>query len=216
MLQPAPGKQPATIAVLRGEDGTVRAAAMYDVKQKFDDLGFANAVELRNLVGLEPLDEVLLLRWLLERRLVGRLTAERCNPRTPVKWMLQDGRRFRTTSAEDAVWVRIVDVPVAVSARTTIAAGGEVAVAVEDRLVDDAARTWLVAADGDGGLTCEPTDRAPALTLDVQLLAPVLWGYAAPSRLAAAGRLTVHDPDGLATLDRLLAVSEPSWCSTGF
>jgi hypothetical protein len=52
--------------------------------------------------------------------------------------------------------------------------------------------------------------------LDVGLLAPVLWGYAAPRRLAHAGRVTVHDRAGLATLDRLLAVTEPSWCATGF
>lgn len=216
VLRPRPDKPPSTIAVLRGADGTVRAAAMYDVKQAFDAIGFANELELRNLVGLDPADEALLLRWLLERRLLGKFTAERCNPRTPVKWMLDDGRRLRTTSAEDAVWVRVVDVPAAVTARTTIAARGDVAIAVVDRLVPGAAGTWRVAADGDGGLTCEPTDATAHVTLDVQHLAPVLWGYTAPSRLAAAGRLEVHDADGLATLDRLFAVTEPSWCSTGF
>ncbi len=215
-LQPRPDKPANTFAVLRRGDGTVRAGAIYNVTQKFDDLGFANQVELRDLVGVSPADEALLLRWLLERRLVGRFTADRCNPRTPVKWMLHDGRRFRTTAAEDAVWVRVVDVAATVGARTTLADDGAVVVAVVDPLVDGTTGTWRIAADGEGGLTCEPTEDVPHATLDVQHLAPVLWGYTAPSRLAAAGRLEVHDAEGLTTLDRLLAVTEPSWCSTGF
>ena len=214
-LLPRSDKPRNSFAVLRGNDGTVEAAAIYNVTQAADDYGLANEVELRDLVGIDPRTEALLLRWLLERRLVGRFHTERCNPRTPVKWMLADARRLRTTAAEDAVWVRVVDVASAVAARTTIAAG-TVDVAVTDRLVADNAATWRIAGTGDGRLTCEATTAAPALTLDVQSLAPLLWGYVEPSRLAAAGRLEVHDATGLTTLDRLLAVTEPSWCSTGF
>lgn len=215
LVQPRPDKPAPTIAVHRDADGVVDAAATYAVSQKFDAMGFANEVELRDLFGVDPATEALLLRWLLERRLVGKLHADRCNPRTPVKWMLDDGRRLRTTAADDAVWVRVLDVPTVVAARTTSAAG-EVTVAVTDDLVPGNAGTWRIAATRDGGLTCERTDAAPAVTLDVQLLAPTLWGFAAPSRLADAGRLEVHDAAGLSTLDRLLAVTAPSWCSTGF
>jgi predicted acetyltransferase len=214
-LRRRPDRPPNTFALLRDEDGTVAAAAIFTVKQHFDDLGFANEVQLRDLVGRDPATEALLLRWLLERRLVGRVVVERCSPRTPIKWMLEDGRRLRTTAAEDAVWVRVLDVPATVTARTTLASGA-VVVEVRDRLVATNARRWRIAATGDGRLSCEPSDAAPGVVLDVGLLAPVLWGYTSPSRLAHAGRLTVHDPDGLATLDRLLAVTEPSWCATGF
>ena len=216
LVQPRADKPAPTIAVLRDADVVVSAAATYAVSQKFDDLGFANKLELHDLFGVDPGTEALLLRWLLERRLVGAFEADRLDPRSPVKWMLDDGRRLRTTAAEDAVWVRVLDVATAVAARTTLAATGAVRVAVHDGLVADNARTWRIAADGAGGLTCEPDDGAPQLTLDVQLLAPVLWGFTAPSRLAAAGRVVVHEPSALAVLDRLLAVAGPSWCSTAF
>lgn len=214
-LLPRPDRPRDHYAVLRGEDGTVEAAAVYTVEQRFDDDGHANAVTLRDVVGLDAGTEAVLLRWLLERRLVGSFSASRCNPRTPLKWMLADGRRLRTVSAEDAVWVRVVDLAAAVAARTTLA-DGAVDVAVHDALVPDNARVWRIAAGGDGQLACEPSTAAPALTMDVQLLAPLLWGYTTPARLAAAGRLAVHDGAAVGRLGRLLAVTEPSWCSTGF
>lgn len=215
VLHAHPDRDPPLFAVHRDDHGEVDAAARFTVAQKFDDLGFANHLQLQDLFGLDPGVEALLLRWLLERRLVGAFKAERCNPRTPVKWMLADGRRLRTTAAEDAVWVRVVDVAGTVAARTTLATGA-VDIGLTDGLVPSNTGTWRVAATPDGTLSCEPTDAEPAVTLDVQLLAPLLWGYTQPTRLAAAGRLTVHDRDGLAMLDRLLAVTEPSWCSTGF
>lgn len=215
-MQQRPDKPTPTIAVHRDADGQADAVARYVVSQAFDDVGFANKVDLHDLFGVDPATEALLLRWLLERRLVGKFTADRLDPRSPVKWMLDDGRRLRTTSAEDAVWVRVLDVSLAVSARTTLAAAGEVVVGITDPLVPSNDGAWRLAADGNGGLTCAPTDAPPAVSLDIQLLAPLLWGFAAPSRLAAAGRVEVSDPDGLAVLDRLLAVTEPSWCSTGF
>ena len=214
-LLPRPDRPDDAVAVLRGEDGEVEAAAIVTVTQGFDDVGLANELRLRDLVGLDERREGVLLRWLLERRLVGRFEASRCNPRTPLPWMLEDARRLRTTAAADAVWVRVVDVPATVSARTTLATG-EVTVEVLDDLVPGNAGVWRVAADDRGGLRCERTATAPALTLDVEVLAPVLWGYATPSRLAAAGRITVHDAAALARLDRLTAVIAPSWCSTGF
>lgn len=214
VLRPRKDETPSTWAVLR-EGGEVVAAAAFSVEQAFDDLGFANKLQLRNLFGLDPRHDATLLRWLLERRLVGRFTAERLDPRSPVKWMLDDGRRLRTTSAEDAVWVRVLDVPTVVGARTTLSTADAVTVEVVDPLLPSNTGTWRIAADA-GRLTCEPTDRAPAVSLDVQHLAPLLWGFTEPRRLAAAGRLEVHDGTGLAALQRLLAVDEPAWCSTGF
>lgn len=214
VLHPRPDQDPPIFAVHRDAAGEVDAAARFTVKQKFDDTGFANQVALDDLFGLDPQAEALLLRWLLERRLAGRFTAERIDPRTPVKWMLDDGRRLRTTAAEDAVWVRVLDVPQVVAARTTLWLG-EVAVAVRDPLVARNSRTWRIAGEA-GRLSCEPTDAPPAVLLDVELLAPLLWGFTQPTRLAAANRLVVDDAAGLDTLQRLLATTEPAWCSTGF
>lgn len=214
VLHPRPDQDPPMFAVHRDAEGTVDAAVRFTVVQRFDEVGFANRVELQDLFGRDPGTEALLVRWLLERRLAGRFTAERIDPRTPVKWMLEDGRRLRTTAAEDAVWVRVLDVPRVVRARTTLTTG-EVVVDVRDPLVAGNHRSWRIVGR-EGRLSCEPTDAAPAVTLDVDLLAPLLWGFTEPARLAAARRLVVHDAAGLDTLQRLLATTEPAWCSAGF
>ncbi len=217
-FRPRADADPPIFAVHRDDDGTVDAAVRFTVAQHFDDTGFANKVELHDAFGVTPAAEALLLRWLLERRLAGRFTAERCNPRTPLKWMLDDSRRLRTTAAEDAVWVRVLDVPRVVGLRETLGEGA-VTLAVRDRLVAANHRTWRIAGV-EGRLTCEPaepSDGTPAdITLGVDLLAPLLWGYTEPTRLAAAGRIEVARPAAVAELQRLVATHEPSWCSTGF
>lgn len=219
-FRPRPDDDPPIFAVHRDADGQVDAAIRFTVAQHFDDTGFANRVELHDAFGVTPAAEALLLRWLLERRLAGRFTAERCNPRTPLKWMLDDPRRLRTTADDDAVWVRVLDVPAAVSLRATAAlpegdGAGAVTVAVQDRLVAANDRTWRIAAD-DGRLTCEPAEGTPDITLGVDLLAPLLWGFVEPTRLAASGRIGVARAAAVTDLQRLVATFEPSWCSTGF
>ena len=87
--------------------------------------------------------------------------------------------------------------------------------AVRDALVDGNGGTWRISGE-DGRLACERTDAAPAVTLDAHLLAPLLWGFVEPGRLAAARRVAVDDVAGLGELQRLLATTEPAWCSTGF
>lgn len=213
-FRPRPDSDPPIYAVHRDEGGQVDAAARFTVAQHFDDVGFANKLELHDAFGVTPATEALLLRWLLERRLVGRFTAERVNPRTPLKWMLDDSRRLRTTAAEDAVWVRVLDVPSVVGRRTALGQDA-VTVAVHDRLVDGNDRTWRIAAT-DGRLTCEPVAADPDITLGVDLLAPLLWGFVEPARLAAGGRIGVARAAAVTELQRLVAAPEPSWCSTGF
>lgn len=217
-FRPRPGTDPPILAVHRDADGQVDAAVRFAVAQHFDDTGHANKLELHDAFGTTPATEALLLRWLLERRLAGSFTAQRCNPRTPLKWMLEDPRRLRTTAAEDAVWVRVLDVPTVVGLRETLGAGA-VTVAVRDRLVADNHRVWRIAGDG-GRLTCEPAELSGSaqadITLGVDLLAPLLWGYTEPARLAAGGRIEVARPAAVTELQRLVATYEPSWCSTGF
>ncbi len=211
---PRKGKELPLFAVLRDDAGEVVAAAAYTVKIGFDDTGFANTLELVDLFGVDERAEGVLVRWLLERNLVGRFKAERFNPRSVIRAMLTDERRWRTTVNADAAWVRVLDVARVVAARTTLASG-TVVLEVRDPLVPGNDGRWRITGDGDR-LTCEPTTEAAQLSADVQLLAPMLWGYQRASALALAGRLEVADESALPALDALLAVTAPSWCSVGF
>lgn len=214
-LNPRADATPRTWAVHLGADGRPDAAVAFEIRMAFDGIGFANEVTVVDAFGVDPHAEALLGRWLLERNLVGKVTAERWDPRTVLPWMLDDARRFRTTTDADAMWVRVLDVPEVVTSRATLVDDeGAVSVRVVDPLVPDNEGTWRIAAEG-GRLTCERRDVAPDLTFGVDLLAPVLWGYARPSALVDAGRAEAHDAGSVARFDRLAAVTAPSWSSTG-
>lgn len=196
-------------------DGTPDAVIAFTVKMAFDDTGFANRIEVVDLLGTDAQAEAHLLRWLCGRRLATRLSIERCNPRTPVPLLLRDERQWHTTSWADAVWVRVLDLSAVVAARATVAADASVVVGVVDPLVGAVDGAWRLTAE-DGRLVAEPCDDEPAVTLPTEALAPLLWGFRSASALAAAGRLEVADHGAVATLDGMLTWPTPGWCSTGF
>lgn len=208
--EPAP-----RVAVHRDEDGEVDGSIMFSVKEGFDDVGFANEVSIGDCVATTPRVLAVLWRWILERRLVGKVRSERTDPRLPLEWMLVEPRAMVTEYRADAAWVRILDLPHVLGARPA-GGSGEVRIRVVDRLVEVNDGTWLLRGDEGRPLEVERTDAEPDVTLSVDLLAPLAWGYARATTLAAAGRIDVGDEAGVRTLDRLLATAGPSWCSTGF
>ncbi len=214
MTSPRADERPATFAVHRDQTGRVDASLAFRVETAFDDTGFANKAVVRDSVATDPAAEALLWRWLLERNLLGPLEAERTNPRSPLPWMLVEPRRLVTTGDGDAAWVRVVDVPRVLGARTTTGRG-RVVVRVVDPLVAANDRTWELVGE-DGRLTVEPSDDEPEVTLPVDLLAPLAWGYARLASLVAAGRVGPVRPAAVHRLEELLATRAPAWCSTGF
>jgi predicted acetyltransferase len=196
-------------------DGTPDAVVAFTVRMAFDDTGFANRIEVVDLVATDAVAEAHLLRWLCGRRLATRLTLERCNPRTPVPLLLRDERQWHTTAWADAVWVRVLDLPAVVGARATVAADGAVVVRVVDPLVPAVDGTWRLAADG-GRLSAERSDDEAAVTLPTEALAPLLWGFRSASELAAAGRVRALDGEAVRRLDAITSWPTPGWCSTGF
>ena len=151
----------------------------------------------------------------------------------PLDLLLADPRHTVVTGIADETWLRLVDVPAALAARTfaagpaagsePAAAGGPdadaaprpVLLAVHDPLLPDNAGVYRVAADGAervGPLgACEPE-----LSCDVASLAMAYLGDRRPSTLAATGWWTVHDPAALPRADALFATGVVPWCGTHF
>ncbi|GAA3233899.1 GNAT family N-acetyltransferase [Pseudonocardia petroleophila] len=128
----------------------------------------------------------------------------------PLELLLADPRDCSVTGGEDETWLRLVDVPVALAARTW-GDGPPVLVGVHDRL--------LPANDGVyriGGGTAERADSPPELECDVDALAMAYLGDRAPSLLAATGWWRVHDATAPARADALFATDRLPWCGTYF
>lgn len=200
-------------ALLHDDAGVVVAAAHYTVEEHFDETGFANRMKVEDLFGVDEASQVALWRWLLGRRLIGEVSCYRADPGSALPGAMVDPRLLVTTELADSTWLRILDVRRVLGGRSTLAAGTAV-VRILDPLVSAVDGVWRLTGDGEQ-LLVERSDDEPEVTLDVDLLASVVFAHDMPSRLAAAGRLT-GDLAALWELDRLLAWPRTAWSSHMF
>lgn len=128
----------------------------------------------------------------------------------PVEWLLGDRRACRVAAETDETWLRLLDVPAALSARTYRQAE-PVVIGVRDAYLPENAGSYRVAADG-----VTRVDDAPELVLDVDVLGSTYLGDVSFTTLAATRRLDVVTPNAPARADALFRVSTPPWSGTFF
>jgi len=200
-------------ALLHNEEGVIVAAAYYTFEERFDDSGFANRLEVKDLFGVDEASQVALWRWLLGRNLLGEVTCERLDPGSALADAMEDPRLLVTTELFDTTWLRVLDVAAVLGGRSTLATGS-VAVRILDPLVDKVDGVWRLSGNGER-LAVERTDSEPDVSLRVDLLASLIFAHNTASRLFAAGHLD-GTPVALDVLDRLLAWPRPAWSSHMF
>lgn len=116
----------------------------------------------------------------------------------PLPYLLTDPRLPRVTGVRDLLWLRVLDVPVALAARG-YAVDLDVAVQVDDPFLGRGGVFALRAREG--AATCAPTDAAPQVRLSVADLGSLYLGGHRARALAAAGRLWAADEEVLRAVD---------------
>jgi predicted acetyltransferase len=150
-----------------------------------------------------------LWRYLVGIDLVDEVVAYFRPVDDPIEAMLVDSYAVRDES-EGELWLRIVDVPAALAART-YGVAEPVVIEVTDPLLAANSGRYRVGPHG-----MERVTDAPALTMDVDVLAMIYLGTWRPSALAGIGRITVADEAALPAADRLFAVDRPAWNGSMF
>lgn len=145
---------------------------------------------ISELVALTPEAHVALWRTLLALDLVETIEHRSLPLDDPLPLLLTDPRQVRTTGLDDGVWLRVLDVPAALSART-YATELDVVLDVRDGFLDRGGRFRL--RGGPEGAVCEPTGAPADVDLDVTALGPLLLGGRPVVALAGAG-LVGGDP----------------------
>jgi predicted acetyltransferase len=139
----------------------------------------------------------------------------------PLQWALADSRQLEVTDVHDHLWVRLVDLPEALS-RRRYGGEGSVVLEVTDPFCPWNQGRWLLDGGPDGA-ACQPAP-APAagtgtggdgLRLDVSALGSLLLGGTSVARLAAAG-LVQADPASLLRANQMFGTGLDPWCSTWF
>ena len=196
------------VAVHTGPDGADGFVSYRT--QKVDPNSIAGDVMIRaiDLLGT-PAAINDLWRYLLSIDLVAKVTVFFRPVDEPLEAMLVN-QHVVSTELDDDLWVRLIDLPAALAARTYQQAD-PIVIEVRDRLLPHNSGNYLVSPQGTGR-TDEPAD----LALDVDVLAMLYLGTSRASSLAGIGRIEVRDPAALPRADRLFATDVSSWCGTMF
>ncbi|MEJ7634063.1 GNAT family N-acetyltransferase [Aeromicrobium sp.] len=128
-----------------------------------------------------------LWRFVLEMDLVSEVVAHLRPVDEPVRWMVSDFRSVKVAEL-DHLWLRVLDVPAALQART-FAAPGRVVLEVTDPL-GFAEGTWSLEVDESGAAAVSVTEDPPDVRMTAQELGAIYLGGVSPATLTAAGRLT--------------------------
>ncbi|MER5869925.1 GNAT family N-acetyltransferase [Streptomyces sp. NPDC002044] len=134
--------------------------------------------------------------------LTGRVRAWGRPVDDPLLHFAADRDQVRVTAQFPALWLRLVDVPAALTARTWAAPVELVLELTDARLPANAGRFRLKA--GPDGAAYEPARAAPDLALDVRELAACYLGGTRAAELVAAGLVAEHTPGAAAALDAAL------------
>jgi predicted acetyltransferase len=215
---------------LLAEDGAgVRGYALYVTAERWHDPTTLPDCPLvvRETLAADPAAGAALWHNLLTRDLVSTVTAEYRSPDDPLLYQLLDPRRARV-QVSDGLWVRIIDLPGALT-RRAYSGPVDVVLEVTDGLLAGNAGRWRLraggadGADGAGtlggaggaggaGVSCERTEAPADVALDVRELGAAYLGGTRLGTLAAAG--LVHELRA-GTLNRLSAALtwDPApWC----
>ena len=129
-------------------------------------------------------------------------------------WMLRDIRRLRR-NVYDGIWLRLVDVPAVLAART-YSTPGRLVLEVDDAFCPWNEGTYALEVAEDGSARCLPADDAPALALAADALGAIYLGGTSPVTLAAAGRIVEHEAGAVSRAEAMFRTDSAPWCALYF
>jgi predicted acetyltransferase len=207
-----PGAAP--LRCLLAEDGSgVRGYALYVPSERWDDAAGIpdNAIRIRELVAADPAAGAALWHNLLTRDLVTEVTAGLRSPVDPLLFQLLDQRRARM-QVSDGIWVRIIDLPAALTRRAYSCPVDVVLEVTDEILAGNTGRWRLTVAPGPGGVSCTPTTDEADLGLGIREVGAAYLGGTRLGALAAAGLVRERQRGAVAALSAAMSWDPAPWC----
>ncbi|MFF9405654.1 GNAT family N-acetyltransferase [Streptomyces anandii] len=199
--------------VVAERDGGVTGYARFRVKPGWDTGGAEGTVVLSDLDALDPASGAALWRFLFGIDLTSTLNVRMRPVDDAWQYLVSDIRRCRPR-LRDALYVRLVDVGAALSART-YQAPVDVVFEVEDAFCPWNSGRWRLSGDAKGA-SCERTPDPADLALSVRELGAAYLGGVPLTGLAAAGRVRELRRGALAEASVGFGVAVAPWLPHGF
>jgi predicted acetyltransferase len=193
-------------AVVDGEDGPAGFAS-FRTKAHWDEGHGSGKVIIQDLFATTPEAWAGIWSIVANQDLLARVETGLRPPWDPIFDMLA-GTRRALSFRYDALWVRIMDLPAALTARS-YSAPIDVVLGIEDP-IGDLTGSYRLRADLDGA-DCAPTNQEPSVQLDLEDLSAAYMGRPRFRRWARAGRLS-GATEALAAMDAAFAWDPEPWC----
>lgn len=189
-------------------DGTVDGVVLY----KADGQGDERKIKITEMMALTTTAGLALWGFLGGIDMAQKVTFGLAHPDDPLQWALTDINAVSYTAVSEFLWVRILDVERALTARPW-AVDGQVVLEVEDDQGHAAGRFRIVSEGGHATVT--RTDDSPEVRVSAETLGSMYLGGAHVSALRRAGRVDGAD-DAVARFAAMADLAVPPYNLTGF
>jgi predicted acetyltransferase len=206
------GKQPNWIQH-EGPDGPDGLLA-WKVTREFD-LDRAGAIHIDEFVAANDTAYRELWGYLAGMDIVEEIVLDDRPVDEPIRWLLRDGRALVQTSLFDFVWLRFLDVPAGLSARSYAVPGRVVLDVVDEDLGGYGAGRFVLEAD-ESGSSCAATGEAAELRVSQRALASCYLGGHRLRQRAFAGDVEELVPGALERADLMFSAPVAPHNQTGF
>jgi predicted acetyltransferase len=205
------GKQ---FVLCRDQDGRASGYAIYRLERE-DWYSAHGVVIVDHLIACTDRAYRGLWAYLADLDLTDCVIASGRPEHEPLRWALADSRQLTVTGVHDHLWLRLVDLPAALSARR-YAAEGSLVLEVTDPFCPWNEGRWLLEGGPDSA-ECRPAPGALGvdLRLDVTALGSLFLGGTSLALLVRAGRVEA-DRTSVRRAAHLFGSGPDPWCSTEF
>jgi predicted acetyltransferase len=186
-------------------DGEPRGYAIYRTHMSWEGGSATSRLAVREALGATPRATAAIWRFLLDVDWMASVEVFLAPPDHPLFLLLATPRRARYRMG-DALWVRLVDLPAALSGRV-YGEGAPLVLEVRDAMCEWNDGRWRLE-----GSECARTDEEPDLALEVSALGSAFLGAVPFTQLREAMRVEELREGAAARADALFAWRPLPWC----
>lgn len=195
-------------------DGEDVGFAIFQRRHKWDKARPAGELDVHHVAG-EPAARLALLRRLVEFDLMGTVKVRGVGVDDPLLLWAGGPRATSDVATYDSLWVRLVDLPEALQARSW-SAPCDVVVQVADRAAPWNEGSWRIHADGSGRAEVERTSAEAVVRLPVEALGAAYLGGGNLVALQRAGQVEERRRGAVAELWRAMRTDTAPTAAIGF
>jgi predicted acetyltransferase len=200
-------------AIHRDDDREPDAYAVYTMKHEWPRSVPTGTIEVRECMATTAQGYADIWRYLFDVDLVATVEAWNRPVDDPLLLLVAEPRRLRF-GVGDGLWVRLIDIQAALSARR-YASDGRVVFEVSDPFRPDNDGRYEVVVE-DGAASCAKTDAKADLSGTVNVVGAAYLGGTSFAQLAAAGQVEERTDGSVERADALFRWSPAPWSAWDF